>query len=122
MIALWGFIMSVKVDENDIKELRGEFHGLKISSELQAQSLSAIAETQKEMVTIIRDQRDYQIKQDIKNKQLEDADSQIEKHIDTLYSMTTENKEKYLNLASKVAILVGVLAFLFPEFRALLPL
>lgn len=116
-----GFIMSITVDENDIKELRCEFHGLKISSELQAQSLSAIAETQKEMVTIIRDQRDYQIKQDLKNKQLEDADSQIAKHIDTLYSMTTENKEKYLNLASKVAILVGVLAFLFPEFRSLLP-
>ena len=109
------------MDENDIKELHKEVHGLKTNSELQAQSLNTIAETQKEMVSIIRDQRDYQIKQDLRNAQFEKADLQNAKHIETLYSITTENKERYLNLASKVAILVGVLAFLFPEVRALLP-
>ena len=117
-----GFIMSITVDENDIKELRSEVHGLKTSSELQAQSLNTIAETQKEMVSIVRDQRDYQIKQDIKNKQFEEKDLQNAKHIEVLYALTSENKEKYLNLTYKLAVVIGVLAFLFPEIRALLPL
>ncbi len=109
------------MDENDIKELRGEVHGLKTSYVVQEQALNTIAETQKEMVSIIRDQRDYQIKQDIKNEQFEKAYSQNAKHIDILYSMASDGKERYLNLASKVAILVGVLAFIFPELRSLLP-
>ena len=117
-----GFIMSVEVDENDIKELRSEVHGLKTSYVVQEQALNTIAETQKEMVSIVRDQRDYQIKQDIKNKQFEEKDLQNAKHIEVLYALTSENKEKYLNLTYKLAVVIGVLAFLFPEIRALLPL
>lgn len=117
-----GFIMgAITVDEKDIKELRSEVHGLKTSYKVQEQALNTIAETQKEMVSIIRDQRDYQIKQDIKNQQFEEKDSQNAKHIEVLYALASESKLKHLNLTYKLAVVIGVIAYLFPGVRGLLP-